>query len=72
MVCAYGGACEGTTQPFWIRSVGIPLCERHSTLVQTTRDTINPGADPHALELLAAAAVMVLGEELSDRDLLVV
>lgn len=64
MGCAYGGACEGIARPFWIRSVGIPLCERHSARVRTVRETITRGADLRSLELLAAAAVMELASRI--------
>jgi hypothetical protein len=70
MNCAYGGACEGATQPFWIRSVGTPLCERHTTTVQHVRETFDHVDDSRrALELLTAIAVTVLRDELAGRHL---
>lgn len=68
MSCAYEGACTGAIQPFWIRSVGVPLCERHTTTVQHVRETFRPGDDSRAaLELLTAIAVTVLRDELARR-----
>ena len=70
MKCAYDGAYGDTVKPFWIRSVGIPLCERHASLVRSARETCTE-ADRPSLELLAAAAVAVLSAELDARTALV-
>lgn len=68
MSCAYGGACEGATWPFWIRSVGIPLCDLHRQIIRNVRTNFGPGSDPRALELLASAAMLLLGTELVSRE----
>lgn len=62
MDCAYGGPCEGVIKPFWIRSVGIPLCGRHEISFKSTPDL-------RSRELLTAAAVAVLRAELTGREL---
>lgn len=67
MNCAYDGACQGKVRPLWIRSVGIPLCERHVSTIQLARTFDEQDPDPRALELLAALAVAVLLSELTGR-----
>lgn len=67
MKCAYDGACLGSVRPLWIRSVGIPLCERHLITVQTDRK-FETDPSPRSLELLMAAAVAVLSCELAGRE----
>ena len=65
MNCAYAGDCSGKIRPMWIRSVGIPLCDRHRPVVEAAR--ASGGSDRQANGLLAAAAILILQGSLATR-----